>query len=90
MLSPPVYRWGCSNCSGHKEGSAGQPKASSVPLYCPYLQGAMENCREPRFQRTMEKVKIAFDLAHLLTRTLWPWERKRKLKLLALLPSRSP
>lgn len=48
------------------------------------------NCRELWFQRTMEKVKIAFDLAHLLTRTLWPWERKRKLKLLALLPSRSP
>lgn len=38
----------------------------------------------------MEKVKIAFDLAHLFTRTWWAPKRKQKLKQTALLMSREP
>lgn len=48
---------------------------------------AAPNCRK---LRTMEKVKIAFDLAHLFTRTRWAQERKQKQKLGVLLYLRSP
>lgn len=38
----------------------------------------------------MEKVKIAFDLAHLLTGTWWAQGRKQKLKPVVLLLSKNP
>lgn len=38
----------------------------------------------------MVKVKIAFDLPHLFTRSRWAQERKQKLELIALLTTRSP
>lgn len=62
----PIYRW----VGGRgQEESPGPPKAPSVRFAAPH-------CSE---LRTTEKLKVAFALAHVFTRTWCARERKQKL-----------